>query len=102
LTVVSCVPEKEKKAIAEPQFKHSAMALGADIFVLYPENPANAIRILHELVIEIKRVKYHHPIEPRLSHPIASKTPVNKWCDAKLQKLKGRLNATAFRLPSNP
>ncbi|MBV1920332.1 MAG: IS4 family transposase [Pseudomonadales bacterium] len=88
LAAISCVPKKGNKTIAEPQFKHAAMALGADIAVLCSEHPENAIHVLRELIIEIRRVKYHRPIEPRPSQPRVSKAPVNKWRDAKLQKLK--------------
>lgn len=89
LAAISCIPKKGNKTIAEPQFKRATMALGADIAVLCSENSANAIHVLRELIIEIRRVKYHRPIEPRLPQPRVFKAPVNKWRNAKLQKLKG-------------
>ncbi len=63
----------------EFQFKNSIMALASDAAVLVASDPVKAIEIFEELLLEISRVKYYRPKEPRSSQPRVTKKVRKKW-----------------------
>jgi hypothetical protein len=47
------------------QFKNATISLAMDAALLPAENSEAALQIFQELLIEISRVKYYKPKEPR-------------------------------------
>jgi hypothetical protein len=72
----------------EFQFKNAIMTLAAEAAVLAPDNPERAIEIYSEILATISRVKYYRPKSPRASQPRVTKSPTNKWCSGRREKLE--------------
>ncbi len=73
----------------QPQFKHTMLTLASEACVLVSNNPNKAYEIFNDILQEIKRVKYYRPKTPRKPQPRVSKTPMNKWREAKIRKIRG-------------
>ena len=71
----------------ESQFKNAVIALSADAAFLVPDNPEKAAEIFKDILVEIARVKYYRPKEPRSSQPRVNKSPLNKWQQNKTKKV---------------
>lgn len=87
LAAVATAPVKGEKTVAEPQFKHAVITLSNDALAMVAEDPVQALRIFDDILNEIRRVLYHRPIIPKLSQPRVSKTPLNKWRNAKRKNI---------------
>jgi hypothetical protein len=92
LTALAMPPSYNEKTIATPPFKHAITTLAADAMVLVCDNPAVTLKILEEMLDEIRRVKYYKPKTPKASQPRVSKRPKNKWQDAKQKKMADAAN----------
>jgi hypothetical protein len=66
LTALAMPPSYNEKTIATPPFKHAITTLAADAMVLVCDNPAVTLKILEEILDEIRRVKYYKPKTPSL------------------------------------
>ncbi len=73
---------------AESRLKHAVITLAMNAAVLSSANPEEALAIFDEILVEIRRVKYHRPIIPKPSQPRVSKHPKNKWRTAKLSEIE--------------
>ena len=71
--------DPEHPTAAEPQFKHAAISLAQEAFLLTPHRPELALVLFQELLREIARVRYYRPQKPRPAPPRTSKQPINKW-----------------------
>ncbi len=69
-----------------PQFKNAVISLALDAAVLTATNPEVAIRIFEEILVEMARVKYYKPRNPRESQPRVSNKPINKWQQNKAKR----------------
>jgi hypothetical protein len=92
LAALAMPPSYNEKTIATPPFKHAITTLAADATVLVCDNPEVTLKILGEILDEIRRVKYYKPKTPKPSQPRVSKRPKNKWQDAKLKKMADATN----------
>lgn len=63
----------------EAQFKNAVISVAAEAAILVPDDPVQAALMFKELLVEIARVKYYRPAEPRPSQPRVNKKPKNKW-----------------------
>ncbi len=86
MVVTSRVQGSRRKV--EFQFKNAIMTLAAEAAVLAPDKPDRAIEILFEIITAISRVKYYRPKTPRASQPRVTKSPPNKWCSKRREKLE--------------
>ena len=72
----------------EFQFKNAIMTLAAEAAILAPDDPEKAVRIFSDILAAISRVKYYRPKSPRPSQPRVTKSPPNKWCAGRREKLE--------------
>ena len=63
----------------ELQFKNAILTLASDAAALVPDDPAKAVEIFNDILLEISRVKYYRPQQPRPSQPRFTKKAINKW-----------------------
>jgi hypothetical protein len=72
----------------EFQFKNAIMTLATEAAILVPDDPQRAVEIFGEILEAISRVKYYRPKLPRPAQPRVTKSPLNKWCAGRREKLK--------------
>lgn len=70
-----------------PQFKNATISLAMDVALLTAKAPEVALQIFQELLVEIYRVKYYKPKQPRKPYPRVSRKPINKWRQDKAKKM---------------
>lgn len=70
----------------ELQFKNAILTLASDAAFLVPDDPQRAAMIFEEIIVEMSRVKYYRPENPRAPQPRVNKKPVNKWNQSKIKK----------------
>jgi hypothetical protein len=73
---------------AEFQFKNAVMTLAKEAAVLVPDDPQKAFNVFYQIIQRIKRIRYFRPKSPRPSQPRVTKSPPNKWCSGRKEKLK--------------
>lgn len=71
----------------EPRFKYTIMSLALDAAIFACNRTNNIYSVLTDLLDAMTKVKYYRPKKPRSPQPRISKTPINKWRDAKISKL---------------
>jgi Transposase DDE domain len=71
----------------EPQFKNAIMALGQDVAMLVADDPLRALERFTELLVQIGKVKYYRPKNPRPSQPRATKQKINKWIKGRADRM---------------
>lgn len=72
---------------AKPQFKNAVATLAAEAPVLAADDPEKAIEIFQHILIDIRRVKYYLPKQPRPSQLRVNKGNINKWTLSKTKKV---------------
>ena len=77
----------ETPITAEPQFKNAIMTIASDMAVFSTKNPAKALEIFKDILLEIRRVRYYRSKTPRKSQPRVTKRAINKWKGGKTRKL---------------
>ena len=87
-TLMVVTSRVHRSRTVEFQFKNAIMTLGVEAAVLAPDNPEKAIEIFSEILAAISRVKYYRPKSPRASQPRVTKSPPNKWCSGRREKLE--------------
>ncbi len=87
-TLMVVTSRVHRSGTVEFQFKNAIMTLAVEAAVLAPDNPEKAIKILFEILAAISRVKYYRPKSPRTSQPRVTKSPPNKWCSGRREKLE--------------
>ena len=68
-----------KKCLVMPQLKNAVKSLAQDIAVFVSRNLEKAIVIFHELLDQIRAVKYYKSKIPKSSKPRVNKASANKW-----------------------
>jgi len=86
-TMMLLVTENSPEKKHVPQFKNAIISLAMDAALLTAEDPEVALQIFKELLIEIHRVKYYKPKEPRKSYTRVSRKPINKWQQDKSKRI---------------
>jgi len=86
-TLVSLITENDPDSRHTPQFKNATISLAKEAALLTAENPEVALQVFNELLIEISRVKYYKPKNPRKSYPRVSRKPINKWQQDKSKRI---------------
>ena len=81
------VTENDPSRLHSPQFKNATISLAMDVASLTAQNPAVALLVFQELLIEMCRVKYYKPKKPRKSYPRVSRKPINKWQQDKAKRI---------------
>lgn len=87
-TLMVVTSEVHDSSKVEFQFKNAIMTLASEAAVLAPDAPEKAIEIFSEILLAISRVKYYRPKSPRASQPRVTKSPPNKWCSGRREKLE--------------
>ena len=85
--MIMLVTENNPARLHTPQFKNATISLAMDAALLTAENPEVALQVFQELLVEISRVKYYKPKEPRKSYPRVSRKPKNKWLQDKAKRI---------------
>lgn len=88
LSALAMAPRYGEKTIATPQFKHAITVVAADTMVLVTDNPVVSLKILDEILKEIRRVKYHKPKIAKPSQPRVSKQRTKKWQKGRKKKME--------------
>ncbi len=81
------VTEDDPDRKHSPQFKNATISLAMDAALLTAENPEVALQVFQELLVEMCRVKYYKPKQPRKSYPRVSRKPMNKWRQDKIKRI---------------
>ena len=71
----------------EPQFKNAIMALGQDVAMLVADDPLPALERIAELRVQIGKVRYYRPKNPRPSQPRVTKRKINKWIKGRTDRM---------------
>lgn len=77
-----------KKTIKESQFAHAIKSLCDDAAALAADNPEFAIKVLREVVKDIREVFYYRHKQRRPSQPRITKSTPNKWIEGRRKKMK--------------
>ena len=68
------------------QFKNAILTLASEAALLVADDAQKAATIFKEILVEIARVKYYRPKNPRPCQPRVNKKPLNKWNQSKIKK----------------
>ena len=80
--------ERKTSERTEPQLKNALYAIGAEAALLCNNNPAAALRVMLNLMEQIRHVRYAIRKKPRPNQPRVSKAPTSKWVIRRLKKLE--------------
>ncbi len=65
----------------EPQFKNAIKAVARDLAILATGNVQRAFKVIEEILMDIRQVKYYRPIRRRPAQPRVTKRNKNKWIE---------------------
>lgn len=87
LKAIAAPPRVTKKCIVFAQPKNAVAAFAQKLYVLTTACRDTALALLHRLANSFARHRYYQPKTAKPTQPRVSKTPQNKWRDAKLKRM---------------
>lgn len=88
LKAIAAPPRVMNKCIVFEQSKNAVAVFAQKLYVLTTASRRSAMALLERLAASFARHRYYQPKSPKPAQPRASKTPLNKWRNSKLKRMR--------------